>query len=163
MTNPDALTRTLDTSSDLGWPEGQKPNSNGDLPESSRTALTAAQIMAAPPDCREEWVEVPEWGGWLKLRSPTALAAASIKSAGVVLDAETETANLDMAAMERAQVLHGVVEPALTPEQVAEMQKRFGPSFGKVVAKLDELAGPLSAKDGEEKLRKAAEHTFRAG
>lgn len=136
---------------------------NGQAEPTERKAISVAQIHAAPPDCREEWLEVPEWGGWIKLRSPTALAAAEIKSAGIVLDAETQSASMDLPAGERAQVLHGVIDPALSKEDVAAMQSKFGPAFNSVVKALDKLAGPLGPKDGEEAVRKAAEHSFRAG
>jgi hypothetical protein len=79
----------------------------------------------------------------IKLRSPTARAAAEIKAAMMVLDTETETVSMDVAAGERAQILHGIVEPALTPADVEVMQDRFGPVWQRVIARLDSISGPL--------------------
>ena len=143
-------------------PEGVAAPEQTEAP-AERRALTVSQILAAPPDCREEWLEVPEWGGWVKLRSPTALAAADIKGASIVMGGEDEKPTMDLAAMERAQVRHGVVDPIMSDAEVRQMQERFGPSFQRVIAALDTLSGPLKEKDGEEKLRSAAERTFRAG
>lgn len=132
---------------------------NGAQPE--RHVLTVSQIMAAPSDCREEWLEVPEWGGWVKLRSPTALVSAEIKNAAMVMDAEGRSVGVDVPGMERTQVRHGVVEPALSEDEVRGMQERFGPAFNRIVTALDRLSG-VATKADEAKLRASAERSFRA-
>lgn len=140
------------------------PEPSGGLPEGAmRNVLTVAQIMTCPPDCKEEWLEIPEWGGWVKLRSPTALASAEIKGASISVDTEGETVGMDIPAMERAQVRTCVVEPAMTEDEVTAMQAKFGPSFRRIIEALDSLGGPLGKdkKDGEEALRRKAENTFR--
>jgi hypothetical protein len=138
-------------------------SANG-APPAERRALTVAQIREAPPDCREEWVEVPEWGGWIKLRSPTALGSAEIKSAGLKIDAEGQTIGMDIPAMERAQMKYGVADPALTDEDVVVMQEKFGPSWNRVMVVLDRLTGPLGkAGMKEAELLKETENNFREG
>lgn len=105
--------------------------------------LSVQQILSAPPDCREEVIEVPGWGGSVRLRSPTALAAAEIKSAMIVMDAEGKTVAMDVAASERKQFQLGVVEPVFTEAQVVEVQAKFGPAWQHVISALDRISGPL--------------------
>jgi hypothetical protein len=127
-----------------------------------RQVTSVSGILQSPPDCREELFEVPEWGGWVKLRSPTALASAAIKEAAMKFDDSGTVVGMDLRAMEREQMRYGVVEPALTLEDVAEMQRRFGPSWNRVMAKLDELTGPLGkGATREDEFMKERENTFR--
>lgn len=132
--------------------------------DAPQVILSAAQIREAPPDCREEMFEVPEWGGWIKLRSPTALASAKIKEAGLKIDTEGQTMGMDIPNMERTQMQYGVVDPALSEEDVVAMQERFGPSWNRVVDRLDKLSGPLGkASMGEAEVLRQNENTFRPG
>lgn len=130
-----------------------KAATNGTPPEEEAveptTYLTVAQIRQAPPDCREEDLDVPEWGGKLKLRSPTAKTAALIKSAMILFDTQGESAGVDIAAAELVQVRCGVVEPPMSEDDVAWLQMNMGPSWQRVIEALDKLAGPLG-KPGQD-------------
>lgn len=134
-----------------------RPQTNG----KAHARITAAQIRDAPPDCREEELEVPEWGGWVLLRSPTALAQAEIQSAGMQLDESGNPTGVDIPAMERMKFRYCVVDPVLTEDDVMEIQRSQGPSWKRVMDKVDELTGTLAEEGGAKKLQKAAEKSFR--
>lgn len=141
----------------------EAPVSNGTTPEPEQAKyLSVEQILAAPPDCKERDLEVPEWGGTVKLRSPTALAGAEIKAAGIKWSDDGQVEGMDLAAMERAQIKYGVVVPAFSDSAVEAMQSRFGPSWQRVVQALDDLGGNIvkRARD-DEAVRKDAERSFR--
>lgn len=129
--------------------------------ENGRRVLSAADILGAPPDCPEERFLVPEWGGEIVLRAPTAADAAAIKESAVRLDESGSVAGMDIGAMERRQILHCVIEPKLTAEQVEQIQRRFGPSWQRVIARLDKLSGGLGKPIGEAAERTRAEKSFR--
>jgi hypothetical protein len=68
-----------------------------------------------------------------------------------------QVAEVDAAAMELVQFVHGVIEPQFTETEAKQVQERFGPAFKKVIEKIDELSE--IDKDSIEK----AKATFPAG
>jgi len=94
-------------------------------------------------DLREADVEdVPVPGQSVRVRGLSAKYSAEVQGQmKLVQDGDTQVARIDIAAMERLQFQHGVVEPTFGPLEVSLVQEKFGPAFRKVVAKIDELSG----------------------
>lgn len=112
--------------------------------------LTAEEILNAPSDLVDEILDVPEWGGKIKIRSLTAAASAKVKQASI--DLAGKSIDVVWAAMEKAQFELGVVEPKFSKEQVNVLHHKFGPSFKRVTDALDRISGT-----NKEELRQAHE------
>lgn len=108
-------------------------------PETGRVILTTDKILNAPSDLAEDMVEVPEWGGWLRIRSLTAAEQAKVKQASIDLSGRTMT--LIFAEMEKRQFEYGVVEPKFTGQDVNVLFHRSGPSWRRVITALDKISG----------------------
>jgi uncharacterized protein (DUF1684 family) len=99
--------------------------------------------LDGPGDLETAEVEdVPVPGQSVLVRGLPAVYSAEIQSK---LTLETrgrqQVATVDIPTMERLQFLHGVVEPAFTPDEALVVQAKYGPAFQKVIAKIDELSG----------------------
>lgn len=111
--------------------------------------LTFEKIDQAPSDLVEDDVDVPEWGGKVRVRSLTAAQATAIQQKGLAFKGdETKVAWEEMEVM---QVAFGLVNPNLSAEQVRVLRlKRSAKGFARIVAWLDEKSGI-----NKEELRKA--------
>lgn len=139
---------------------GERAETNG-VTEPAPVAAAAAStlpigdvqsiIANAPSDCVEEILEVPEWGCSVRLRSLTARQAAEVKQVGIKL--AQRGASLVHTEMEKAQFLHGVIEPKFNAQEVNVLfETAGGGGWSRVIAWLDEHSGT-----SEEERRKAAE------
>lgn len=107
-------------------------------------------LEAAPKDCVEEILAVPEWGCSVRVRSLTARRVADVKEVGMKL--AKNGASIVHTEMEKTQFLHGVIEPKFSPMQVNELfHKAGGAGWSRVIDWLDEHSGT-----SEEERRKAA-------
>lgn len=105
---------------------------NGHLPR-----LTVEEILKrAPDDLIEQEIDMPEWGGSIKIRTLTAYERARIRQVGIRLGAE-ETA---WGEMEVQQFLAAVVEPEFNEMEVRKLQATSGPAFAKVISAHDDLS-----------------------
>lgn len=119
------------------------------LPALSTNAyLTAEEALTnAPKDITAEDVE-DVFGGKVRIRSLTAAQQARVKQ--VSLDLSGRNPDVAWAEMERTQFQLGVIEPKFTAEQVLMLHRMSGPSFAKVIERIDEISGT-----NKEELRKA--------
>lgn len=54
---------------------------------------------------------------------------------------DQQVARINSAEMEIIQFAYGCVEPSFTEDEARNIATRFGPSFKKVIAKIDEISG----------------------
>lgn len=131
----------------------------GNLPKGSVEKI----LSAAPKDLKEEWVDIPEWGYSIKLKSFTASESARIKQRGFAIR-EGETA-VAWAEMEIMQFELGVKDSgdgqSFTNEQVRQLHLTSGPGFARVIKWLDENSGldKDALKKSQEDLRGSNEST----
>jgi hypothetical protein len=99
--------------------------------------------LEGPGDLREADVEdVPVPGESVRVRALSAAYSAEVQGQlKLVTEGREQIAKIDVPTMERLQFAHGVIDPQFTPDEVKQIQQRFGPAFRKVVAKIDELSG----------------------
>ena len=99
--------------------------------------------LTGPGDLAEADVEdVPSPGQSVRVRALSAKYSAEVQGQmKLVSEGTSQVAKIDVAAMERLQFQYGVIEPTFGEAEVAIIQERMGPSFRKVVAKIDELSG----------------------
>ena len=101
--------------------------------------------LNGPGDLQTAVVEdVPVKGSSVKVRGlPAAFSnRASSEALKMVTGARGEqTATVDTAKMSVLQFAHGCVEPSFTEDEAQKVAEKYGPSFNKVVAKIDELSG----------------------
>lgn len=121
----------------------------GKLPKGSVEQI----LSAAPKDLKTEWVDIPEWGYSVQLRSFTASESARIKQRGFAIR-EGETA-VAWAEMEIMQFELGVQSPDFTNENVRQLHLTSGPGFARVIKWLDENSGldKDALKKSQEELR----------
>lgn len=119
------------------------------LPALSTNAyLTPEEALTnAPNDIVEDDVE-GVFGGKVRIRSLTAAQQARVKQ--VSLNLSGRNPDVAWAEMERTQFQLGVIEPKFTAEQVLMLHRMSGPSFAKVIERIDEISGT-----NKEELRKA--------
>jgi hypothetical protein len=127
----------------------------GNLPKGSVEAI----LSAAPKDLKEEWVDIPEWGYSVQLKSFTASESARIKQRGFAIR-EGETA-VAWAEMEIMQFELGCKNPSFTNEQVRQLHLTSGPGFARVIKWLDDNSGldKDALKKSQEELRGPNERT----
>lgn len=104
---------------------------------------TKASWLNSPGDLAEADVEdVPTPGETVRVRALSAAYSAEVQGQlRMVTEGGSQVARIDVAAMERLQFLHGVIDPEFTLEEVTQIQRMFGRAFKKVIAKIDELSG----------------------
>ena len=123
-------------------------------PSEAQAIVTVAQILNAPSDLVEQTIEVPEWGGHIRIRSLTAAEQAKVRQASIELGADSP--RVIFAEMEKRQFEYGVVEPKFTKEDVNVLFHKSSTSWRRVINALDALTG--TRKDLAE-----AEAAFPAG
>jgi len=78
----------------------------------------------------------------VRVRALSAKYSADVQGQmKLVQEGGSQIAKIDVAAMERLQFLHGVIEPEFGEAEVAIIQERMGSAWRKVIAKIDELSG----------------------
>lgn len=104
---------------------------------------TKESWLQGPGDLKEADVQdVPGPGESVRVRGLPARWTAEVQGQlKLVQEGREQIAKIDVASMERLQFTHGVVDPKFTEAEAAQIQERFGPSFRKVIAKIDELSG----------------------
>lgn len=114
-----------------------------------RKYATAEQLLEnAPKDILETDVEDVFDGLTVRIRGLTAAQAAHVKQ--LSFNMKGRSPDVAWAQMEIAQFELGVIEPTLSHQQVLMLHRISGPSFAKIISKLDELSGI-----GKEELREA--------
>lgn len=127
-------------------PDREYATSNGVA--KSKYATAEDLLAGAPKDIEEDDVENVFGGLTIRVRGLTAAQAAHVKQ--LSFNMQGRSPDIVWSQMEIAQFELGVIEPALTHEQVLMLHRTSGPSFAKVIDVLDKLSGI-----GKEELRKA--------
>lgn len=119
--------------------------------------LTVEEILAAP-DIVEQVVEVPEWGGSLRIRSFTKAQVQfmSERASKQTLDRRTGQATrvVDADRLNDIMFAEGVIEPRFSPEQVAALASKNAAPYLRVMKAILQLSGLSDTSTG------AAEATF---
>lgn len=111
---------------------------------------TAEEVLNnAPKDIIEADVEEVFGGLTLRIRGLTAAQSAHVKQLSFQVKGGRQP-EFGWAQMEIAQFELGVIEPSFSKDQVLMLHRTSGPSFAKVIAKLDEISGI-----GKDELREA--------
>jgi len=118
-------------------PVGGDAVSNGSVADDGHLPrLTVEQALNAPSDLREMVVDVPEWGGSVKIRTLTAAERARIRQVGM----QRVDSAVAWAEMEIQQFLAAVIEPRFTEHQVRKLHASSGTAFQRVIDAHDELS-----------------------
>lgn len=130
--------------------------------EQGKRYLTVAEIVAAA-DLTEEDVDVPEWGGPIRVRALSLGQVQDVQQECVRRDKDGQPVAgpdgqpiLDERAMTAALLREGVVEPALTGEDADRLR-------GKSAAALTRVMEAITRVAGGDALADAAARSFRAG
>lgn len=112
--------------------------------------LTVDDILAAP-DVQENLVEVPEWGGVVKIRSFTKGETQRIRrEATLKYNTQTQKkGEIDRERLEMLMLIHGVVEPQFGPEHIEQLRKKAAKPIETILNALLELSGMKEASVDE--------------
>ena len=110
--------------------------------------LTVEEILTAP-DLEEKRVEVPEWGGSVRIRSFTKEQQQALRKAATV------GGEVDNDYLELLMFVNGVIEPRFSEDQAVLLKDKNAGAVDRVLKALMEITG--LNKDAV----KAAEKRFR--
>jgi hypothetical protein len=104
---------------------------------------TKESWLQGPGDLKEADVEdVPVPGESVRVRGLSARYSAEVQGQlKLIQEGTSQVAKIDVPTMELLQFVNGVIDPVFTLEEARAVQERMGPSFKKVIAKIDELSG----------------------
>lgn len=92
--------------------------------------LTAEQLLAAK-DFVEEHVDVPEWGGCVKVRTLSMGARYRIAEGSATLKGREQ--RVDSVRLAVLTLLHGIVDPKLTEEQAILLAEKNASAVERVI------------------------------
>lgn len=116
--------------------------------------LTLEQIEEAP-DVLEENVEVPEWGGTVKVRGFTKDVEMALREEARVPGSEPP--EVDRRKLELLFVVHGIVEPPMTETALGMLAAKSSAAVNRVLRVVMRINGQNSEE------RDARERDFRSG
>lgn len=96
--------------------------------------LTAEEILKAP-DTKTAVVDVPEWGGSVKVIGLTKQQQVDIRE-GALRNGE-----IDPAMTQRGMLLQGVIEPRFTEEQIGPLFDKNAGLVDRLLVRILELSG----------------------
>lgn len=110
--------------------------------------LTRQQVLEAS-DLEEATVEIPAWGGAIKVRGFTKAQQQSIRKQAMV------DGKMDEDRFEVLMFIQGVVEPEFGPDDFELLRGKSAMSMDLVLAKILELSGltPKALKESERTFR----------
>ena len=121
------------------------------LEEDGVRYLTLEEIEAAP-DVQEEDVDVPEWGGTVRVRGFTKDVEMACRE-----EARDEDGDVDRGKLEMLFLVHGIINPPVTATSVTMLAKKSSSACNRVLRTLMRLNG----QDDESNKRR--EKDFREG
>jgi hypothetical protein len=138
MSDPinDAIEQTFPTTA-----VAEAPTPNGSAPAAPRM-LSVEEILAAP-DIQEKVVEVPEWGGAVKIKSFTKARQIQLRSEAVV------NGEVDSERMELLMFIEGVVEPKFTTQHLDLLKNKAATAMDRVLGAILELGGLTPERQAE--------------
>lgn len=101
--------------------------------------LTAAEILAAN-DIVEEEVEVPEWGGAVRIRAFTKARQQELRR----MATDPRTGRIDNEKLEMQIFIHGVIEPEFAPVQQTELRLKSAGAMDRVLTRIMAISGLTS-------------------
>ena len=110
--------------------------------------LSVEDILTAP-DIDERVVEVPEWGGAVKIRSFTKQRQIQLREKAVV------NGDVDSERMELLMFIEGVVEPQFSIEHIELLRGKSASAMDRVLSAILDLGGMTPER------QKEMEQTFR--
>ena len=122
---------------------------NGTAPPAAKI-LTVEDILTAP-DIQERVVEVPEWGGAVKIRSFTKQRQIQLRAQALV------GGEVDSERMELLMFIEGVVEPRFGVEHIDLLKGKSASAMDRVLGAILELGGMTPEAQNE------MERDFRQG
>jgi len=114
--------------------------------------LTVADILAAV-DVGETLVDVPEWGGTVKVKGLTKKEQQQLRKQAT----DPLTGQMDADKLEIFMLAHCLAEPAITVEQAEQLANKSAAAFDRVLMAIMDVAG-LSPE-----VQKQTMKSFRAG
>ena len=117
-----------------------------------RKILSFDEILAAP-DLGEATVEVPEWGGAVKVKGMTKHEQQQLRKQAL----DPLTGQIDPDRMEILMLAHCLAEPKITCEQAEALSQKSAAAFDKVLMAIMTTAGLSEA------VQKEALKSFRTG
>jgi hypothetical protein len=120
---------------------------NGTAPTSAGVDVSEVRILSVEDilganDLQEEIVEVPEWGGNVRVRGFSKQKQLDIRTAA------GGTENFDADKFEMLVFIYGVVEPEFTVEQVGLLKDKSAAAVDRILARIMDIAGlTAEAKD----------------
>lgn len=108
--------------------------------------LTVAQILEAQ-DLEERVVDVPEWGGVVRVRGFTKAQQQQMRKQATVAE------EVDSDRLELLMFVHGVVDPKFSPDQAGLLQQKSAGLVDRVLTAVLEVSG--MTKDALKKAEKS--------
>ncbi|NOZ27960.1 MAG: hypothetical protein GXP39_07910 [Chloroflexi bacterium] len=96
--------------------------------------LSVEQVLEAP-DLEERVIEVPEWGGAVRIRSFSKATQQELRKKATV------KGEIDGDRLEMLMFIHGVVDPAFTEEHYELLRKKSAGAIDRVLRAILELSG----------------------
>lgn len=98
--------------------------------------LTVADILAAN-DIVEEDVEVPEWGGSVRIRAFTKARQQELR----FMATDPRTQKLDNEKLELQIFIHGVIDPQFAPAHQTELREKSAGALDRVLKRIMAISG----------------------
>ena len=104
--------------------------------------LTAEEIWAAD-DIKEELVDVPEWGGQVRVRALTLAQIANVAQRSVKRNPRTNQDETDRELSVAMTLIEGMIEPKVTWADYPKLRERSATAVTRIVQAINAL-GPTS-------------------
>jgi hypothetical protein len=118
------------------------PELNGVAPVAPKI-LSVEDILTAP-DIQEKTVEVPEWGGAVKIRSFTKQRQIQLRSQAV-----DSKGDVDSERMELLMFIEGVVEPKFSAQHIDLLKGKSATAMDRVLSAILDLGGLTPERQAE--------------
>lgn len=102
--------------------------------------LTADEIFAAK-DIIEVEVPVPQWGGWVRIRTLSQKQSADLRKKSTRINPATKQAELDNEALEQLLFIEGVIEPKFTMADYGRLSEKSMAAVTKVLKAIMDASG----------------------
>jgi len=114
--------------------------------------LTLDEILAAD-DLLVETIEIPEWGGSVKLRGLTAAEKSSLSRKARADGGPKNVVTIDTEKAQFAVIQMGMVEPRIGVEMYEQLMKRSAAAIDRIYERIAQLSGMdvTGAEEGSSK------------
>jgi hypothetical protein len=109
-----------------------KAKSNG---EPSASAILTVEAIIAAKDLKEEVIEVPEWGGSVKVRSFSKKGQQEVRELATIND------EIDPERLEMFMFIHGVVDPPFTNDTYELLRDKNAGVIDRVLQRIMSISG----------------------